>query len=114
MARVNDHYLKLRASYLFSETGELNTLVHLWAYEDAADRTKRRAAMQADPAWKEYLKRNAEALVERGLPRALLPVFIDQVDGLLPYLDRARHRAQRGLDARRGEFPDSQKQEEGQ
>ena len=25
-------------AYLFSETGELDTLVHLWAYEDAADR----------------------------------------------------------------------------
>jgi hypothetical protein len=48
-------------AYMFAESGELNTLVHIWAYEDAADRVKRRAAMQADPAWKEYLKRNAEA-----------------------------------------------------
>jgi NIPSNAP protein len=47
--------------YLFAETGELNTLVHVWAYEDAADRAKRRAAMQADPDWKNYLKLSGEA-----------------------------------------------------
>jgi hypothetical protein len=29
--------------------------VHLWAYEDAADRAKRRAAMLSDPEWRTYL-----------------------------------------------------------
>jgi hypothetical protein len=48
-------------AYLFAESGELNTIVHMWAYEDAADRAKRRAAMQADPEWQNYLKLNAEA-----------------------------------------------------
>jgi NIPSNAP protein len=48
-------------AYLFAETGELNTLVHIWAYEDAADRATRRAAMQADPEWKAYLKKSGEA-----------------------------------------------------
>lgn len=54
-------------AYMFSESGELNTLVHIWAYQDAADRATRRAAMQADPAWKDYVRRNAEAgyLVEQ-------------------------------------------------
>ena len=35
--------------------------MHVWAYEDAADRAKRRAAMQADPDWQAYLKLSAEA-----------------------------------------------------
>jgi len=35
--------------------GELNTVVHMWAYADQADRERRRAAMAADPAWAEYL-----------------------------------------------------------
>lgn len=48
-------------AYLFAETGELNTVVHLWAYEDAAERARKRAAMQADPDLKDYLKRSAEA-----------------------------------------------------
>jgi hypothetical protein len=48
-------------AYLFAESGELNTIVHLWAYEDAADRAKRRAGMMADPQWQNYLRVSAEA-----------------------------------------------------
>lgn len=48
-------------AYLFAESGELNTIVHIWAYEDAADRARRRSAMQADPQWKEYLRLSADA-----------------------------------------------------
>jgi len=35
--------------------GSLNTVVHMWGYEDQADRERRRAAMAADPAWADYL-----------------------------------------------------------
>jgi len=42
-------------AYMFAESGDVNTIVHLWGYEDAADRTKRRAAMLADPEWRNYL-----------------------------------------------------------
>lgn len=48
-------------AYLITESGELNTFVHIWVYQDAADRTARRAAMAADPEWQAYLKKNAEA-----------------------------------------------------
>ena len=41
--------------YMMGESGEVNTVVHVWAYEDAADRMKRRAAMMADPQWRVYL-----------------------------------------------------------
>lgn len=47
--------------YGVTETGAINTYVHIWAYEDAADRATRRAAMQADPDWQDFLKRSAEA-----------------------------------------------------
>jgi len=47
--------------YGITETGELNTYVHVWVYEDAADRAKKRAAMQADPDWGTYLQKSAEA-----------------------------------------------------
>ena len=40
--------------------GELNTVVHLWAYDSQADRETRRNAMAADPAWGTYLKKAAE------------------------------------------------------
>ena len=48
-------------AYMFAESGDLNTIVHIWAYDNAADREKRRAAMQADPDWQIYLKKNREA-----------------------------------------------------
>ncbi|MEM8948859.1 MAG: NIPSNAP family protein [Pseudomonadota bacterium] len=47
--------------YGITETGAINTYIHVWAYEDSADRAKRRAAMQADPDWQDFLKRSAEA-----------------------------------------------------
>ena len=48
-------------AYLYTESGEINTLVHMWAYEDAADRMRKRAAMQADPEWQAFLKGQGEA-----------------------------------------------------
>jgi hypothetical protein len=39
----------------------MNTLVHMWVYESAADRENRRAAQAADPAWKVYLEENVKA-----------------------------------------------------
>ena len=46
---------------MFAETGDVNTMVHQWAYEDAADRARRRAAMMADPEWQVYLKKLNES-----------------------------------------------------
>jgi hypothetical protein len=38
-------------AYMYAESGDINTIVHQWAYEDAADRARRRANMWADPEW---------------------------------------------------------------
>jgi hypothetical protein len=48
-------------AYMFAESGDVNTIVHIWVYEDAADRTARRAKMAADPEWQNYLRLNNEA-----------------------------------------------------
>ncbi len=48
-------------AYLVTETGNVNSYVHIWAYEDAADRMRKRAAMMADPEWQAYIEKNAEA-----------------------------------------------------
>jgi hypothetical protein len=47
--------------YGFTETGALNSYVHVWAYDSAADRERRRAAMASDPEWQAYLKLSHEA-----------------------------------------------------
>lgn len=47
--------------YFMSEVGTQNQVVHIWKYESLAEREKKRAGMQADPAWQAYLKKSAEA-----------------------------------------------------
>jgi hypothetical protein len=46
--------------YSRPRSGNVNEIVHIWAYEDLADRTRRRAAMAADPAWQAYLQKSRE------------------------------------------------------
>ena len=47
-------------AYLVAETGNVNQYIHIWKYEDAADRAKKRAAMMADPQWQAYLEESAK------------------------------------------------------
>lgn len=54
-------YLGKPIAFLTSESGELNTMIHLWAFDSAADREQKRAAMAADPAWPIYLEANVDA-----------------------------------------------------
>ena len=58
---VQTRHLGEPVLYGITETGPINTYVHVWAYEDAADRASKRAAMQADPEWQAYLERSGEA-----------------------------------------------------
>jgi hypothetical protein len=58
---VQEKHLGKPILYGVTETGRINTYIHVWAYQDAADRAKRRAAMQADPDWQAFLKLSAEA-----------------------------------------------------
>ena len=53
--------------YVSAESGEVNSIVHQWAYEDAADRTRRRANMWGDPEWLVYIQKLNESgyLVEQ-------------------------------------------------
>jgi hypothetical protein len=38
----------------------VNQYIHIWAYEDAADRSRRRAALWADPEWIAYTEESAK------------------------------------------------------
>jgi len=42
--------------YVSMDIGELNQVVHMWQYEDLADRAARRAKLAADPGWQDYIK----------------------------------------------------------
>jgi hypothetical protein len=45
--------------YFTTEIGTQNQVVHLWGYESMADRERRRAAMESDPAWSAYRQKSA-------------------------------------------------------
>ncbi|RYE94340.1 MAG: NIPSNAP family protein [Oxalobacteraceae bacterium] len=47
--------------YAMTDVGDVNSYVHVWAYENAQDRSTRRAAMQADSDWQNYLRVSGEA-----------------------------------------------------
>ena len=48
-----------------NDIGDLNTIVHLWAYEDLADRAARRAEMVANPDWQAFVKKLAPLIVSQ-------------------------------------------------
>jgi hypothetical protein len=61
-------------AYMFAESGDLNTIVHMWAYDSAADREAKRAKMMADPDWHVYLKMNSEAgYLENQVTKLMIP-----------------------------------------
>lgn len=47
--------------FALTETGDVNSFVHIWRYRDEADRQERRAKLAADPEWQAYLGKSAEA-----------------------------------------------------
>jgi hypothetical protein len=47
-----------------TEAGQLNEVVHLWAYRDLNHRAQVRADVLKDPAWQEFLGKTAPLLVE--------------------------------------------------
>lgn len=58
---VQSRHLGKPLAYMQTETGNVNSYMHIWIYRDAADRQARRTALQKDPEWAEYLTRSAEA-----------------------------------------------------
>ncbi len=49
--------------YYSSETGDVNQVIHLWAYYDLADRQRRRAALFSDATWLAYIPKIVEMIV---------------------------------------------------
>lgn len=58
---VQCRHLGQPLAYMQTETGDVNSYMHIWVYEHAADREAKRAALQKDPDWAAYLSRSAEA-----------------------------------------------------
>lgn len=48
-------------AFLTCETGDVNSFVHIWVYQDAADRARRRKALMEDAVWLAYVEMAGEA-----------------------------------------------------
>jgi NIPSNAP len=58
-------HLERLVGFFVSDIGPQNQVVHIWAYDDIADRQARRDRLAADPEWKAFLKLNAGTFVEQ-------------------------------------------------
>lgn len=60
------------------DIGDLSSIVQLWGYESLAERERRRAQLQADPAWKELLTR-LTPLIHTQRNRILIPTSFSPI-----------------------------------
>lgn len=51
---LQNRYLGGLVGFYVTEIGPLNQIVHLWRFENLADRERRRNRLEADPAWQNY------------------------------------------------------------
>ena len=70
--------------YYTTEVGELNLVIHMWAYDDLNDRERRRTAMQADPDWQAYLVKNRPFMISQETRiMKCAPFFVERLKKML-------------------------------
>ena len=62
------------------DIGELNVIVHLWAYDDLADRAARRATMAASEEWQSFVRKTQPLIVQQET-RILVPAPWSPIGG---------------------------------
>jgi hypothetical protein len=60
------------------DVGDVSSIVHLWGYESYAERERRRALLQADERWKDFLGK-LQPLIHTQRTRILLPTSYSPV-----------------------------------
>jgi hypothetical protein len=82
--KVQLKHLPNMVGYYTTEVGELNKVIHLWAYDDLNDRDRRRAAMQADPEWHVYLAKNRPFMISQETRiMKCAPFFVERLKKML-------------------------------
>lgn len=51
---IQEHHLGTMLGYYVVDVGPQNQVISLWKFTDALDRQRRRGALVADPAWRDY------------------------------------------------------------
>jgi len=82
--KVQLKHLPNMVGYYTTEVGELNVVIHLWAYDDLNERDRRRAAMQADPEWHAYLSKNRPFMISQETRiMKCAPFFVERLKKML-------------------------------
>ena len=81
---IQTKHLPHLVGYYFTEAGPLNTIVHMWAYDDLNQREKCRPQLQADPAWRAYTAKVRPLVVsqENRLLKCA-PFFVERLKKML-------------------------------
>ena len=69
---IQERYLDRFIGAFTTDVGALSTYTALWGYESYAERERRRAELQADAAWKDFLSR-LQPLLHTQQNRILIP-----------------------------------------
>jgi len=82
--KVQVKHLPHTVGYYTTEAGELNLVIHLWAYDDLNQRDRCRAAMQADPDWQAYLPKNRPFMISQDTRiMKCAPFFVERLKKML-------------------------------
>jgi hypothetical protein len=52
---VQTRILPRMVGWFYSDIGELNQIVHMWAYDDLNERARKRKELGEDPGWQAYV-----------------------------------------------------------
>lgn len=65
-----------------TEIGNVNEVIHMWAYENTMEREKRRAALAQDPGFDAYVRKARELITHQDIRILVPPAFspINRVD----------------------------------
>jgi hypothetical protein len=62
--KVQSAHLGKLVGYYSTDVGELNQVIHMWAYTDHSDRQRRRESLFADEAWMALVPRLYDMIVK--------------------------------------------------
>ncbi|WP_026790517.1 NIPSNAP family protein [Pleomorphomonas oryzae] len=77
---IQTGHLGILVGWFTQDIGTVNDVVHIWQYDDLADRDRRRAAMEADPAWQTF-RAKASPFVQAMRSRILKPAWFSPLGG---------------------------------
>jgi len=75
---IQTRILGRMVGYFTTDIGPLNQIIHMWGYEDLADRARRRAEMAADAGWKAYIPK-VQHLIQTQETKILIPTSFSPI-----------------------------------